>query len=104
MSNRYANLHKLTPALCRRAGGRWCGWTGDQCVGAHCEICGAALLGIIGARAHIHERRSDKDDNMDNLIIACPQCHNHDRFPDGGLACGTEKALQIVRIRRTEEK
>jgi len=106
VSNRYRNLRKLTPALCRRAGGTWCGWTGDQCVGAHCEVGGEALPNIIGCRAHINERKSDKDDTLDNLIVACPQCHDHDHFPDGGLICGTEQALRIVqeRNRRMEGK
>ncbi len=97
MSNRYRNLRRITPYLCHRAGGRWCGWTGERCVGARCEICGRYLPDVVGARAHINERKGDRDDTIENIIVACTDCHDHDAFPDGGLSIGTEKALELVK-------
>ena len=95
-------LRENTPYLAERAGGEWLGWhslEGTHALGVKCEICSRHLPDVIGFRAHIDERRSEADDNIWNIIIACPDCHNHDKYPDGGLRCGTEEAKRIVRER-----
>ena len=101
-----ANLRRITPDLTGRAGGIWLGWKvprGDpHSCGCQCEICGAYLPDVIGARAHINERKGPQDDTIENIIIACRECHNHDLYPDGGLSIGTERALELVR-RKNEE-
>lgn len=70
----------------------------------HCEICGrhrhstARLEG-----AHIRRRASDgSNDTVDNLIIACLECHNHAKYSGAGLSISREKALRIVKIRNKE--
>jgi len=97
-------LNDITPYLAERAGGYWLGWhtNGAHSVGCQCEICGAHIGDVMGNRAHIRERKSEADDTIWNLIIACPGCHNHDDYPDGGLVCGTEAALAIVKQRNAE--
>ena len=101
-----ANLRRITPDLTGRAGGIWLGFKvprGDpHSCGCQCEICGAYLPDVIGARAHINERKGPQDDTVENIIIACRECHNHDAFPDGGLRCGTVEALRIVKQRNAE--
>ena len=98
MSTRERNLKKITPYLAERSGGMWLGWDtgGQHAVDCRCEICGAFLWDIIGHRAHINERKGPKDDMIENIIVACDACHDHDKYPDGGLACGTERAKQIA--------
>jgi len=95
---REKGVDKHTPYLASRAGGVWLGWhtEGEHAVGVQCEICGAYLQDIMGHRAHIDERRGPKDDNIWNLIVACPNCHDHDKYPDGGLKCGTKEAKRLV--------
>jgi len=98
-------LHDITPYLAKRAGGFWLGWNTQEPTHAtdvQCEICQCALPDVMGFRAHIRERKSEKDDTIWNLIVACPGCHDHDKYPDGGLACGTEAALAIVKQRNAE--
>ena len=99
------SLRRITPYLAERAGGMWLGWKtgGQHAMDCQCEICTAYLRDVIGHRAHINERKSEKDDAIENIIIACDACHDHDKYPDGGLACGTAKALEIVAERNDRE-
>lgn len=91
-------MHDITPKLAERAGGFWLSWNvWPHAVGVHCEICGRALPDVYGFRAHIEERKSEKDDTLENVIVACNDCHDHDKYPDGGLKCGTERAKEIAR-------
>ena len=95
---RGAALKRITPDLARRAGGRWLTWDAwPHSVECRCEICGAFVGDVMGHRAHIDERKSEKDDTIENIIVACNECHDHTRFGDGGLVCGTEPAKAIVK-------
>ena len=93
-------MDAITPYLASRSGGVWLTWdVWPHSDGCQCEICGAYIGDVWGHRAHIDERRGPKDDNIWNLIVACNGCHDHDKYPDGGLKCGTEEAKRIVKER-----
>jgi len=93
-------LHDNTPYFTVRSGGYWLTWDKwPHSIECCCEICGAFVGDVMYHRAHIDERRSEADDNIWNIIVACAGCHNHDKYPDGGLKCGTEEAKRIVRER-----
>jgi len=98
---RTKGMDKHTPYLCERAGGVWLGFKVPKgephSDGCQCEICGAYIGDVWGHRAHINERKGPADDNIWNLIVAGPCCHDHDAFSDGGLRCGTAEALRIVK-------
>ena len=83
-------LRDITPYLCERAGGMWCGWTAPvKCNGATCEwpdCCESQGL----ERAHINGRKSKKDDNVWNLAILCKAHHDE-------LDHGTEKRREYMR-------
>ena len=89
---RAKGLKKAAPIVCERAGGWWAGGE-SGCIGAHCEVCGRAGWYQL---AHVDERSQGGDESPENLLNACPTCHDHTRFGDGGLACGTEKAKEIA--------
>ena len=89
---RIKGLRKAAPIVCERSGG-W--WAGDEgCIDSHCEICGR---GGWWKLAHIDERSQQGGEEPENLLNACPDCHDHVRYGDGGLACGTERAKKIAR-------
>jgi hypothetical protein len=93
---RAKGLRRAAPIVCERAMGRWYGWPpgGEGCVGSVCEICGRAGWWPL---AHIDERSQGGDESPENLLNACPHCHDHAKYADGGLACGTARAKQIAR-------
>jgi hypothetical protein len=91
-------MRNITPELCKRAGGVWVdGW----CSGAVCEICGSNQ-GL--QRAHIRSRKKGGIETMDNILVACDGCHDHVKYAadPSGLACGTDRALEIVRRKNAE--
>lgn len=95
-------MRNITPELCERAGGTWV--EGKWCSGAACEICGCSL-GL--QRAHILSRKQGGGDSMDNVLVACTGaegCHNHVKYASdpSGLACGTERAKEIVKRKNRE--
>jgi len=96
---RQRNMDKLTPALCERAGGTWTGRTGDRCVGARCEWCGAN--GTLH-RAHLVGRGQQGKETMDNLILLCPRCH---RLLDEGPGRDSlrEKMTRLVKEKNEKE-
>ena len=78
-AHRERGMKDSAPVVCARAGGSWCGWTGERCVGAQCELCGKAgwwypLAHIIGRGQCGHE----EPENLANLCLSC-----HDRFDHG---------------------
>jgi len=85
-------MKKSAPAVCERAGGWWAGESG--CIEAHCEICKRG--GWWYPLAHINEKSQGGDERPENLLNACPSCHDHVKYGDGGLACGTERAKRIA--------
>jgi len=85
-----------TPYLCRRAGGEWCGWTGERCVGAKCEYCGA-YADDFTQRAHAIGRGRQGVDDRTNMAVLCLTCHtdlDNERVP--GMR---ERLLAIVKER-----
>jgi hypothetical protein len=72
-----------------------------------CEICAEypSSIRILGG-AHIEPRDYiGANDTIDNIIIACNQCHNHDNYASyehGGLKITKDRAREIVR-RRNEQ-
>jgi hypothetical protein len=93
-------LKRITPYLAERCGGFWISWdVVPHATGCHCEVCGAAIWDILGARAHIDERSDMGKNTAGNLIVACGTCHDHGKYADGGLACGTVEAKRIVKER-----
>ena len=92
-------LRSLNQYFCERAGGVWTGgnWY-NGCVGHQCEICGSYATAInLVEKAHIDKREGKGSNTKENIIIACRECHDHDKWPDGGLVCGKERAREIVR-------
>jgi len=89
---REKGLKAAAPIVCERSRGWWAGKAG--CIGSVCEICGR---GGWWPLAHIDERSQGGDEDPTNLLNACPSCHDHVRYSDGGLACGTERAKLIAR-------
>ena len=100
---RERGMKDSAPVVCARAGGSWCGWTGERCVGAQCEMCGKAgwyypLAHIIGRGQCGHE----EPENLANLCLAC-----HDRFDHGAAeerAATREKLLRIVKEKNEREE
>ena len=86
-------MKKSAPIVCERAMGWWAGDSG--CIGSACEVCGRG--GWWYPLAHITEKSQGGGEEPENLLNACyPGCHDHVRYGDGGLACGTERAKQIA--------
>ena len=69
----------------------------------YCEICHDRpdFRGLGGA--HIEPRDyTSANDTIDNIIVSCAKCHNHDLYPShehGGLKITKTEALHLVKIK-----
>jgi hypothetical protein len=71
---RAKGMKRAAPIVCERAGGRWCGFDGDKCVGSQCELCGK--YGWWYPLAHIQGRGVGGHEEPWNLANLCLSCHN----------------------------
>ena len=100
-AHRERGMKDSAPVVCARAGGSWCGWSGDRCVGAQCEMVDEKgvrcqnygwwypLAHIIGRGQCGHEEPW----NLANLCLVC-----HDRFDHGTAEerAATREKLQAI--------
>ena len=70
-ARRERGMKDSAPVVCARAGGSWCGWSGERCVGAQCEDCGRA-----GAPEYTHQWGGKR------YCVECrPECCSECGFP-----------------------
>ena len=98
---RERGMKDSAPTVCARAGGSWCGWTGERCVGAHCELCGT--YGWWYPLAHIQGRGVGGHEEPENLANLCLSCH--DRFDHGTAEerVATREKLQAITAHGAEK-
>jgi len=102
---RERGMRDAAPIVCNRAGGEWCGWTGERCVGAQCEMVdtnGAQCenYGWWYPLAHIQGRGVGGREKPENLMNLCLSCHNElDNGDNDVREAMREKLLQVVKER-----
>ena len=101
---REKGMRDAAPTVCRRAGGEWCGWTGERCVNARCEMVGEDGVRCMETRGlemcHIQGRGQQGDESPENIIVMC-QAHHHvlDHGPADVREAMRERARRIVNER-----
>jgi len=102
---REKGMRDAAPTVCRRAGGEWCGWTGERCVGARCEMedengVRCNNYGWWFPLAHIQGRGVGGREKPENLMNLCLSCHNElDNGDNDVREAMRERARRIVNER-----
>ena len=99
---RERGMRDAAPIVCNRAGGEWCGRTGERCVGAQCEMVDENGVrcnnyGWWFPLAHIQGRGVGGREKPENLMNLCLSCHDlMDHGPADVREAMRERARRIV--------